>query len=98
MTVDGMGPYQIAKQLTMENIEKPSYYFAKNRMVGLKPSSRDLSEPYIWNGGTVATILSKPEYCGHTVNFRTRKESYKDKQFKWNPKRNGRFSRIRIPQ
>ena len=98
MTVGGMGPYQIARRLTEEKVEKPSYYFAKNRMVGPKPSSRDLSEPYIWNGGTVATILSKPEYCGHTVNFRTRKESYKDKQFKWNPKRNGRFSRIRIPQ
>ena len=25
-------------------------------------------------------ILSKPEYMGHTVNFRTHKESYKDKR------------------
>ena len=25
-------------------------------------------------------ILSKPEYMGHTVNFRSHKESYKDKQ------------------
>lgn len=24
-------------------------------------------------------ILSKPEYIGHTVNFRSHKESYKDK-------------------
>ena len=55
-------------------------------MVGPKPSRRDSSEPYTWNGGTIKNILSKPEYCGHTVNFLTRKESYKDKNFKWNPK------------
>ncbi len=24
--------------------------------------------------------MSKPEYMGHTVNFRSHKESYKDKQ------------------
>ena len=28
----------------------------------------------------VGQILSKPEYMGHTVNFRSHKESYKDKQ------------------
>jgi DNA invertase Pin-like site-specific DNA recombinase len=86
MTIGGMGPYQIARQLTMEKIERPSYYFAKNRMTGPKPSSRDLSEPHTWSGGTIAAILAKPEYCGHTVNFRTRKESYKDKGYKQNPK------------
>jgi len=88
MAMDGMGAYQIARQLTEDKIEKPSYYFANNRMVGAKPSSRDLSGPYAWNGGTIRAILSKPEYCGHTVNFRTYKESYKDKQSKWNPKEN----------
>ena len=86
MTMDGMGAYQIAKQLTAEKIEKPSYYFAMNRMVGQKATSRDLSEPYTWNGGTIKAMLKKPEYCGHTVNFRTYKESYKDKQSKWNAK------------
>jgi hypothetical protein len=86
MALDGMGPYQIAKRLCEEKIERPSYYFAKNNMVGPKPSSRDLTSPYTWNGGTIRWILSKPEYCGHTVNFRTRKESYKSKKFQWNPK------------
>jgi len=86
MAMDGMGLNQIARRLTNEKIEKPSYYYAKNRMVGSKPSSRDLSEPYSWNDGTISAILSKPEYAGHTVNFRTYKESYKDKNFKWNPK------------
>ncbi len=86
MAMEGMGPYQIARQLAADKVEKPSYYFVTHNMTGPKPSSRDLSEPYAWNGGTVRAILSKPEYCGNTVNFRTRKESYKDKSSKWNPK------------
>jgi DNA invertase Pin-like site-specific DNA recombinase len=86
MAMEGMGPYQIARVLTMDKVEKPSHYFATHNMVGSKPSSRDLSEPYSWCGGTVTAILSKPEYCGTTVNFRTRKESYKDKNSQWNPK------------
>ena len=85
MTVDGMGPNQIARTLTAEKVEKPSYYFAINRMVGPKPTSRDLSDPCTWFDTTIATILRKPEYAGHTVNFRTYKESYKDKNSKWNP-------------
>jgi hypothetical protein len=57
-----------------------------HNMVGPKPSSRDMTKPYAWNGGAVGLILSKPEYCGHTVNFRTSKASYKDKHSQWNPK------------
>jgi len=86
MTLDGMGAHQIARQLTSEKIEKPSVYFTKNKMVGDRPSRRDLSNPYDWHGATVKQMLQKPEYCGHRVNFRTNKESYKDKHSKWNPK------------
>ena len=35
---------------------------------------------------TVRDILSKSEYMGHTVNFRSYKESYKDKRAKKAPK------------
>ena len=31
-------------------------------------------------------ILSKPEYMGHTVNFRSHKQSYKDKNAVMNPR------------
>ena len=85
MAMDGMGPQQIARVLTEEKVEKPSYYLAMRKPPGAKPSKRDLSEPYIWTGGTIAGILKKPEYVGHTVNFRTYKNSYKDKQSKKNP-------------
>ncbi|MDR2568806.1 MAG: recombinase family protein [Oscillospiraceae bacterium] len=86
MAMDSMGTGQIATILTDEKIEKPSVYFAKYRMTSNKPSGKDMSNPYKWNSSTVASILSKPEYCGHTVNFRTYKDSYKDKAQKQNPK------------
>ena len=40
----------------------------------------DASHPYDWSSTTVSNILGKPEYMGHTVNFRSYKESYKDKR------------------
>jgi len=36
--------------------------------------------PYDWNANSIARILSKAEYAGHTVNFRTTKGSYKSKK------------------
>ncbi len=101
MTLDGMGPSQIAKKLSAERIERPSYYLAKRREIenGTTISksgnaTRNIDEPtlwnhrgaYSWNAGTVSSILSKPEYIGHTVNFRTYKASYKDKRFLYNSK------------
>jgi DNA invertase Pin-like site-specific DNA recombinase len=86
MAVSGMGPHQIARALSDERIERPSYYFAKNMMVGANPSGRDLSIPYAWSTKSVATMLAKPEYAGHTVNFRTSRESFKIKKSKDNPK------------
>jgi len=69
MAMEGMGAHQIAKRLTAEKVEKPSCYLAKNAMVGPKPSVRDLSDPYTWNGSTIRNILTKPEYCGQPVQW-----------------------------
>ena len=33
----------------------------------------DTSRPYDWYGFTVSSMLEKPEYMGHTVNFRSSK-------------------------
>ena len=38
-----------------------------------------------WGHRTVASILERPEYCGHTVNFRNRRKSYKVKKTIRNP-------------
>ena len=79
MAVEGIGPYQIAKRLTEEKVEKPSYYQA-SRQRGNYKTMCDFETPYNWTGGSVVRILERPEYMGDTVNFRSHKLSYKDKK------------------
>jgi len=85
MVMDGIGPFQIARTLSAEKVEKPSYYIAHNRIYGAKPTMYDMTTPYSWSTSTVCKILAKPEYAGHTVNFRTSKKSYKDKAIIYHP-------------
>ena len=77
MTLEGYGPYQIATQLTEEYIPIPAYHQAQLG-VGLW-QSREIKNPYKWGSSTIAHILQKYEYLGHTVNFKTRKH-FKDKK------------------
>ncbi len=85
LCIAGKGPYDIARILHDEKVERPSYYMGKQGL-GTHSTTYDTENPYMWRGNTVADILSKPEYMGHTVNFRTYKESYKDKRAKKTPK------------
>ena len=85
MSLEGKGPYEIARILSEEQIERPSYYLAK-RGLGTCRSNNNTATPYVWRGATVRDILSKPEYMGPTVNFRSYIESYKDKRAKKTPK------------
>ena len=82
LCIEGNGSGVIANILRKEKVERPSVYLAK-RGCGTHKNRADMSEPYWWQEITVRSILSKPEYMGHTVNFRTYKESYKDKRVKW---------------
>jgi len=41
---------------------------------------------YDWNTKTITDLIARPEYMGHTVNFRTDKPSYKDRRRTKNPK------------
>ena len=70
----------MARILTDERVGRPSYYLAKQEL-GTCRGSCDMSRPYTWTATTVSDIVKKPEYMGHTVNIRTRKESYKDSAF-----------------
>lgn len=82
MTIDGMGPYQIAKTLTEERILIPSAYLAThNEGVNKNKKFKDNCG---WGSSTVVNILSKREYLGHTINFKTRKH-YKDKKSHYVP-------------
>ena len=79
LTIEGHGPYEIATMLCEEKVETPAAYFARQGR-GVWKSREDIPRPYSWNDFAVGQILSKAEYMGHTVNFRSHKESYKDKQ------------------
>jgi len=84
MTIEGIGPGKIAAVLRAEGVDRPGYHMAK---IGVGDHQwNDESYRSEWNSSTVAKILSKPEYAGHTVNLRTQKESYKDKNITWKPK------------
>jgi len=78
LIMEGNGPMQVARILTNEKVERPSYYLAKQGL-GTCRGSCDMSRPYTWTATTISDIVRKPEYMGHTVNFRTHKDSYKDK-------------------
>ena len=84
MSVSGMGPFQIARTLTQEQIESPGYYMAKRGLGTQK--SKVHQTPCLWSNTTISNIIEKPEYMGHTVNFRSTKESYKEKRQTKNPK------------
>ena len=85
LTIEGNGPYEIARILFDDHVETPAVYFGKQKK-GIWKSKEEFSNPYNWSGFVVSQILSKPEYMGHTVNFRSHKESYKDKTSVPNPK------------
>ena len=78
LIVEGLGPSQIARLLTSEKVERPSYYLAM-RGLGSCRGSCYMSKPYTWTASTITDMVKKQEYMGHTVNFRNYKESYKDK-------------------
>ena len=79
LSMNGYGPSEIANILRDDKVERPSYYMGM-RGQGTQQNNVDTARPYDWSGTSVANILAKPEYMGHTVNFRSYKESYKDKQ------------------
>ena len=85
LTIGGNGPYEIARILFDDHVETPAVYFGKQKK-GTWKSKEEFPNPYNWSGFVVGQILSKPEYMGHTVNFRSHKESYNDKTSVPNPK------------
>ena len=81
--MDGFGPSQIARKLTERRILTPAAYYASR---GRKASNIKRGLPYAWDASTVADIMDRwREYLGHTVNFKTRKKSYKSKKVIHNP-------------
>lgn len=74
--VDGLGPTQIAKRLKAAKVPTPTEHWLS---IG-RNCSKPPAVPYNWCSATVADILSKQEYCGDTVNFRSTRKSFKNKK------------------
>ena len=51
---------------------------------GLPVSNKPTANPYKWTNETVSRILERLDYLGHTVNFKTTKQSFKSKKKLWN--------------
>ena len=82
LTMEGYGPYQISQILKQQKVEIPSVHLAcHGEGVNRGKSVKDI---YGWGSSTIANILKKREYLGHTINFKTRKH-FKDKKSHYVP-------------
>jgi DNA invertase Pin-like site-specific DNA recombinase len=75
LSVEGLGPAQIARMLNAERLLNPSAYKYEH---GIMTKMRPMKDPYFWNATTIHKILDAPEYLGMTINFKTYSKSYKD--------------------
>lgn len=75
LTCEGLGPYQICRILREEKIPIPAEHM--NRLGVGNCRGRTFKDPYAWGSSTVVGILTRREYLGHTVNFKTKKH-FKD--------------------
>ena len=82
LCIEGYGPAQIARVLTQEGIPTPTAYALSQGW----DNGHKNAKLHRWGSETIAHILEKAEYCGHTVNFRTHVKSYKNKKRVDNPK------------
>jgi DNA invertase Pin-like site-specific DNA recombinase len=78
MCVSGKGPYEIARELEEDKILCPSAYLA-----GKDAGNRrycTFENPYRWWGTTVIYIISRREYTGDMVNFKTYRRTFREKR------------------
>lgn len=84
LCVEGHGTMEIARILQREKVETPSYYMAKQGLGQYKYRLEQL-RPYDWSSNIVKIILTRLEYLGYTVNFKTTSKSYKERKNIINP-------------
>ena len=78
MCISGIGPTLIAHEFTARGYLCP---VAHHKAIGVNaPDRRLYNLDTNWHTSTVVDILSRPEYLGHTVNFRTYRKSFKNKR------------------
>lgn len=86
MCLDGKGNETIAHVLQESKVLVPMAYWQSKGLDrgGKKPQEN----PYKWKNSLVAAILSRQEYCGDVINFKTYSKSFKNKTRYENPQEN----------
>ena len=87
LCIQGYGVAQIAGIFTERQLLNPtSYAKSKGRNV---PDNRDtVHADYHWTNSTISHMLTRQEYLGHLVNFKTYRKSYKNKKLQKNDPEN----------
>lgn len=78
LCIQGYGVSQIASEMSKRHVMNPiAYAKANGRSI---VDTRCNADDYTWADSTISHMLSRPEYLGHTVNFKTYSKSYKQKK------------------
>ena len=77
--LDGKNRNQIAVYLTQEQIPTPTFYMKDRGRGACKNKTLNEDNRYKWNKATLTHILTRQEYCGDVVNFKTTKH-FRDKR------------------
>ena len=82
--LDGNGEDTIARIMQEEqHLNCTAYWASKGINLGGKKSQPN---PYKWKSSTIHGILTRQEYCGDVLNFKTRSKSFKNHRRIDNPK------------
>ena len=77
--IGGKNRNQIAVYLTQEQIPTPTFYMKDRGRGTCKNKALNEDNRYKWNKATLTHILTRQEYCGDVVNFKTTKH-FRDKR------------------
>ncbi len=78
MAIEGNGNETIARLLQEDKVLNPTAYW-QSKGIG-RGGKKTQPNPYKWGKTTVEKILSKQEYCGDIINFKTYSKSFKNKK------------------
>jgi len=77
--LDGKNRNQIAVYLKNEEVLTPTFYLKQHNRGTSKSRKLNEENRYNWNKVTLTRILTRQEYCGDVVNFKTAKH-FRDKR------------------
>ena len=77
--LDGKNRNQIAVYLKNEQVPTPTFYMKDRGRGTAKSKPLNEANRYKWNKTTLTKILTRQEYCGDVVNFKTAKH-FRDKR------------------